>query len=271
MPVFNGKCSNHVIEAKKGNCMDWEKKDSKPTVGEEQVRDHLRNLTVHKSMGPDEIHPGVPMELVDKVAKQLSIHILFEKSWQSSDWKKGNITPVFKKGKAEHPGNYKPVSPTSVPGENHGADSPGNYTKTHGKLKAPVDMSRVTDVVYLDLCKAFDTVQHSIFVSKLKRHGFHGWTTQCIKNWLNDCLQRVVVSGSLSMWSPVTSGVPQGLELGLILFNIFVNDVDMDSGIKCTLGKLMTPSCVVQLTHWWEGIPSRGTWADLSGMPMQIS
>ena len=76
-------------------------------------------LNVCKSMGLDDIHPRVLKEMADVVAELLST--IFEKSWLPGevpgDWKKGNIPPIFKKGRQEDAGNDKPVSLTSVPGK----------------------------------------------------------------------------------------------------------------------------------------------------------
>jgi len=71
---------------------------SLPTLSEDQVHDHLRNLNTHKSMGPDKMHPRVLKELADAIARQLSM--IFERSWQSKSLVTGGreiLCPFLKK------------------------------------------------------------------------------------------------------------------------------------------------------------------------------
>ncbi|KFO87946.1 hypothetical protein N320_11353, partial [Buceros rhinoceros silvestris] len=90
-----------------------------PIIQEEKVSEFLPRLNVQKSMRPDEIHSRILRELAEVLAKPLSI--IYQQSWLtgevSADWRLANVTPIYKKGRREDPGNNRPVSLTSVPGK----------------------------------------------------------------------------------------------------------------------------------------------------------
>ncbi|KFO93598.1 RNA-directed DNA polymerase from mobile element jockey, partial [Buceros rhinoceros silvestris] len=89
------------------------------SIQEPTVRELLHSLNVRKSMGPDEIHPRVLRELVEILTKPLSI--IYQQCWLTgevpADWRLANVMLIYKKGKTEDLGNYRPVSLTSVPGK----------------------------------------------------------------------------------------------------------------------------------------------------------
>ncbi|KAK4823483.1 hypothetical protein QYF61_002547 [Mycteria americana] len=169
-----------------------------PSVKEKLGCELLQELDPYKSMGPDNIHPRALRELADVIAGMLSI--IFEKSWSSGDvpedWKQANVTPIYKKGLKEDPGNYRPIRLTSVPGKvmeqillgaitsqmkhvnqnsqhgfTNGKSCLTNLIAFYDKVTCSVDFRRVVDIVYLDFSKAFDMVSDSLLPEKLMCYG----------------------------------------------------------------------------------------------------
>ena len=215
---------------------------------------YLKTLNAHKSPGPDLISPRILKECAYELSTPLCA--FFNKSFSTgllpTDWKMANITPIYKKGHKQKKENYRQISLTSVVckvAENivrsrvtacwsdHHVLNPNQFGYLKGKSSLAEllschhhccltrNSSKTTDVIFLDLSKAFDSVPHERLLLKLNRHGIDGPLLLWFRNFLKNRQQRVTIRGPFSNWSPVTSAVPQGTILGPTLFLLYVNDI----------------------------------------------
>ena len=88
-----------------------------------------------------------------------------------------------------------------------------------------IDIGNVNAVVFLDLKKAFDTVDHHILLSKLHLYGLTGVSHKLFSSYLDNRTQKCVVNGSLSECCTLKCGIPQGIILGPLLFLLYINDL----------------------------------------------
>jgi len=88
-----------------------------------------------------------------------------------------------------------------------------------------IDKSSVNAVVFLDLKKAFDTVDRHIHLSKLHEYGVEGISHCWFRSYLDNRKQKCFVNGSLSNSQSLTCGIPKGTILGPLLFLVYINDL----------------------------------------------
>ena len=173
------------------------------------------------------------------------------------------VIPIYKKGSKTNCSNYRPISllsPLSKIFEKIISSRLYNYIEKKQLLSdcqfgfrpnystslaisnicnnilLNKDKSFYTCSIFLDLSKAFDTVDHALLINKLKNcYGIRGTPLCLLNNYLSNRLQYTCINSTISSLESITCGVPQGSVLGPLLFSLYVNDMPLASSFKTTL------------------------------------
>ena len=220
------------------------------------IYENLKSLKRKKSSGYDEIPTSLIIDGAGVLCDPLSllINCSLRNSVFPTAEKCAKISPVFKSEERYTMDNYRPISVLPVLSKvvervvyrqvydylcrNHllsenqfgfrrGSSTEHAVTCFTDHIRICMDKGLLTGAVFIDLKKAFDTVDHARLLSKLPAYGIIGTELHWFESYLFNRKHFVVLDGVKSEEESVICGVPQGSILGPLLFSLLINDIDL--------------------------------------------
>jgi len=230
-----------------------------PTCPKELIAIYKTLKSTHSS-GTDDLNPYILSSVIELLAGPLTevINSSLKNGEVPLEIKLAKVIPIHKQGSKNEITNYRPIFILTffsklfervmydrlfsfIRQQNilypfqHGFQ-PGHSTSMslidiHDKITRAMDNNEYSIGIFLDLAKAFDTVDHKILFAKLEHYGIRGNALLWLKSYLSNRSQKVLSNGKSSKFQPIEFGVPQGSILGPILFIIYINDLPNSSTI----------------------------------------
>lgn len=226
-------------------------------IDSEEIIRTVNAMSTGKSAGPD----NIPLTVLKHHIQELSAHFatIFNASVYAAiypdDLKTAKVVPIYKGGDVNDYHNYRPISILSAINtifekllakriirfldkhqvlleSQHGFRA-NKSTATAVKTLSETVNKALNDKCYvigifIDIKKAFDTINHEILLMKMERYGFRGLFKEFLQSYLTGRTQFVKIGSTASSVECITCGVPQGSVLGPILFSLYINDLPLE-------------------------------------------
>ena len=276
-------------------------------VNLEEIQALCKDINPLKSSGMDDLPAKLCKDAFLVLGEQL-VHI-YNCSLRTGifpqKWKVAKIVPLYKGGDRKSVNNYRPVSLLPIPGKlleklvhkrisnfwnanEFLSSNQGGFRKGHSTTSTIADLTdnlfqhinkgNTTLAAFVDLRKAFDTVNTHILLAKLECGGIRNNVLKWCRNYLSDRVQCTLANGQKSTELPVTCGVPQGSVLGPLFFLVYVNDVEeaLDNcGLKLyaddTVLFQQGVNCMEAETKLQNSLDKFKVWCDINALTINIA